>query len=60
MVWRQAIIWTNGDLLWNFHEIWIKVQDFSFIEMHLKMLTITLTYDVLLLIKPQEQITVKF
>ena len=39
---RQAIIWTNTDLLpirlsrTNFSEIWIKIQQFSFKNMHLK------------------------
>ena len=40
---HQAITWASADLLsirpleTNFSEIWIKVQDFSFIKMHLKM-----------------------
>ena len=44
-VWHQAITWTNADLLsirplvMNFSEIWIKTQNFSFIKMHLKMLS---------------------
>ena len=43
---RQAITWTNVDLLsirpfWtNFSEIQIKIQDFSFMKMHLKMLSV--------------------
>ena len=42
---RQAITWTNVHLLsirpfWtNFSEILIKIQDFSFMKMHLKMLS---------------------
>ena len=41
-VWRQAITWTNADLLsirplgTNFSEIWIKIQKFSFTKIHLK------------------------
>ena len=40
---HQAITWTNAALLsigplWtNFSEIWIKIQKFSFLKMHLKM-----------------------
>ena len=40
---RQAITWTSADLLsigplgTNFSEIWIKLQNFSFIKMDLKM-----------------------
>ena len=43
---RQAIIWTNADLLLigllgtGFNEIWIRIQTFSFNKMHLKMLSI--------------------
>ena len=42
-VWRQAITWTNADLLstgplaTNFCEIQIKIQSVSFMKMHLKM-----------------------
>ena len=42
---RQAITWTNDDLLLfrpfrrNFSEIWIKIQNFSFKKLHLKMST---------------------
>ena len=42
---RQAIIWTNAGLLsigplgTNFSEILIKIQNFSFKKMHLKMLS---------------------
>ena len=41
--WRQAIIWTNPGLLsietlgTNFSEILIKIQNFSFMKMHLKI-----------------------
>ena len=41
-IWRQAIIWTNARLLligpsWtNFSEILTKLQNFSFVKMHLK------------------------
>ena len=44
-VWRQAITWTNtelcsiGPLGTNFSEIWIKLQNCSFIKMHPKMLS---------------------
>ena len=40
---RQAITWTNVDFLsigplgTNFSEIWIKIQNFSFVKMHLKI-----------------------
>ena len=40
---RQAIIWTNADMLWigpigtNFNEIWIESHAFSFTKIHLKM-----------------------
>ena len=40
---RQAITWTNADVLSieplgiNFSEIWIKIQNVSFMKMHLKM-----------------------
>ena len=43
--WHQSIIWTNGDLLptgplgKNFSKIWIKIQQFRFKKMHLKMLS---------------------
>ena len=42
----QAITWTNtdswsiGPLGTNFSEIWIKIQDFSFMKMHFKMLSV--------------------
>ena len=42
---RQAITWTNAGLLsirplgTNFSEIWIEIQNFSFMEIHLKMLS---------------------
>ena len=41
--WRQDIFWTNAGILLigplgtNFSEIWIKIQNFSFMKMHLKM-----------------------
>ena len=45
-VWYQAIIWASADLLWigtlatYLNEIWIKIKkNFSFIKMHLKMLS---------------------
>ena len=44
-LWREAISWTNvaflsiGPLGTNFIEIWIKTKHFSFIKMHLKMLS---------------------
>ena len=43
--WHQAITWTNDNLLsigrlaTIFSEIWIKTQTFSFMKMHLKMLS---------------------
>ena len=43
LVWCQAITWTNSDILsirplrTNFSEIWIKIQNFSFMKTHLKM-----------------------
>ena len=40
---RQAIIWTNDDLLsigTNFSEISIKIQTFSFKKMYLRMLSV--------------------
>ena len=45
-VWCQAITWSNSGLLWispfetNFSEIQIKIQNFSFIKMHLKKLSV--------------------
>ena len=45
--WHQAIIWTNDDLLLskslqtNFSEIWLKIRQFSFKQMNLKMLSAT-------------------
>ena len=42
-MWRQANVWTNAGLLsneplgTNFSEIWIKIQNFSFMKMHLKI-----------------------
>ena len=44
-IWRQAIIWTNAGLLsmgplgTNFSEILIKIQNFSFTKMHLKIMS---------------------
>ena len=46
LVWHQAITWTNTDLLsieplgTHFSEIWLKISNFSFINMHLKMLSV--------------------
>ena len=43
MAWRQAITWTNADILsigpleTSFSEIRIKIQNFSFTKMHLKI-----------------------
>ena len=45
LVWGQAITWTNDDLLsirslvTNFSNIWVKIYQFSFKEMLLKMLS---------------------
>ena len=42
-VWFQVITWTNADILsigslvTNFSETWIKIRNFSFMKMHLKM-----------------------
>ena len=42
-IWRQAIVWTNAGLLsiWplgtNFGEILIKMQNFSFMKMNMKI-----------------------
>ena len=42
---RQTIIWTNTVLLsigpsrWNFSEIWIKIENFSFMKIQFKMLS---------------------
>ena len=45
-IWLQAIIWTNAELLsigplgTKFSEIQVKIQNFSFMKMHLKMLSV--------------------